>query len=74
MVLQGIFFTAHDIFEGVETDLVLLNIRIHEDERLHTIVDAVTDKVEIEKHLLTEDVAEVRLRQQHVKEGIVLAH
>ena len=52
---------AQQVLEGVQSDLVLLHVGVHEHHRLDLVVDAVPDEVEFEDQLLAEDEAEVSL-------------
>ena len=63
---------AQQVLEGVQSDLVLLHVGVHEHHRLDLVVDAVPDEVELQDKLLAKDKAKVGLAQELVQEIVIL--
>jgi len=63
---------AKEELKGVEPDLVLLDVGVHEHHRLDLVVDAVPNEVKLEDELLAEDKPKVSLTEELVEEGVVL--
>ena len=59
---------------GIESDLVLLHVRVDENHALDLVLYAVLDKVVFEDQLLTEHEPEVDLSQELIQELIVLSY
>ena len=59
-------------FKRVQSDLILLDIRVHKHHRLDLVIDAVPDKVKLKDELLSKDEAVVSLTEKLVEEVVIL--
>jgi len=74
LILQRVFVRAKQILKRIQSDFVLLYIRINEDHAFYTVVDAMSDKVKLKEQLFAKDEPEVSFTEQLVDERVVGAH
>ena len=74
LILQSVLLGSENELKGVKSNLILLDIAIHEDKRLYPVVNAVADEVILKKKLFTKDKSKVSLTEQSVQETIIALH
>ena len=66
LVLQRRLRATEDELESVKSDLVFLDIWVHENQTFNSVVDAVSDKIVLQEQLFTKYKTKISLGQQSV--------
>ena len=54
---------SQQILKCVQSDFVLLDVRVHKHHALYTVVDAMPDKVVLKQQLFSKDEAEISIAE-----------